>query len=177
MVNSILTRFYRSTELRFKGFEFVDDAARHAYEQLKTADFPILVPHRPGKLTIADKEVEIRKRHRLTYEIPLVFVIADLGDPSDFFLQPLLAVKREDGRVIIHVTRSASIAHVLTAIAIDMSRVGVAPEVHFGWSDENPITANLHFVLFGHGNVPWLVYTLLRQSDLPESQRPRIVVG
>ena len=65
----------------------------------------------------------------------------------------------------------------ITAIAIDMSRVGVAPELHFGWSAENPITANLHFVLFGHGNVPWMVYTLLRQSDLPETQRPRVVVG
>jgi hypothetical protein len=177
LVSSILTRFYRSTELRFKGFEFADEASREAYEKLKVADFPILVPHRPGNWSLAEKEAEIRARHRLGHEIPLVFVIAELGDSSDFFHRPRLEVKREDGRVIIHVCHCVSVAHVIAAVAIDMSRVGIAPEVHFGWSEENPITANLHFVLFGHGNVPWMVYTLLRQSDLPEKQRPRVVVG
>lgn len=177
LVSSILTRFYRSTEFRFKGFEFADEATRDAYEKLKTADFPILVPHRPGKLSISDKEVEIRARHRLGPDVPLVFVVAELGDSSEFFHRPRMRVVRENGRVIIQVDHSASVAHVITAIAIDMSRVGVAPEVHFGWSDENPLTANLHFVLFGHGNVPWMVYTLLQKSDLPETQKPRVVVG
>jgi hypothetical protein len=177
LVSSILTRFYRSTELRFSGFEFVDNDSRALYETLKTADFPILVPHRPGKLSIEEKEIEVRQRHRIAPEIPLVFVVAELGDSSEFYLRPRLQVSRKNGRVIIHVSSCASIAHVLAAIAIDMSRIGVAPELHFGWSDENPITANLHFVLFGHGNVPWMVYTLLRHSNLPESQRPRVVIG
>lgn len=177
LVSSILTRFYRSTELRFGGFEFADAASRASYETLKTADFPILVPHRAGKLTVAEKEAEVRQRHRLAPEVPLVFVVAELGDASEFYLRPRLKLVHENGRVVIQVSSCASVAHVLAAIAIDMSRVGVAPELHFGWSDENPITANLHFVLFGHGNVPWMVYTLLRHSNLPDSQRPRVVIG
>ncbi len=177
LVSSIATRFYRSTELHFKGFDFIDEASREAYEKLKVADFPILVPHREGKLTIGEKEMEIRLRHRLGPETPLVFVTAELGDSSDFFHRPRIEVTREDGRVIVAIRHCVSIAHVMAAVAIDMSRVGVAPELHFGWSEENPITANLHFILFGHGNVPWLVYTLLRQSELPEGQKPRVVVG
>jgi hypothetical protein len=174
---SIITRMYRSTELRFNGFEFVDEASRLDFEKLKTLDFPLLVPHRPGRQTLCEKEIEIRQRHRLPDDKPLVFLIAELGDPSDFYLLPRVQVCREDGRVVIHVSRCASIAHVVAAIAIEMSHVGVAPEIHFGWSDENPITANLHFVLFGHGNVPWLVYSILKNSTLPLSQRPRVVVG
>ena len=54
---------------------------------------------------------------------------------------------------------------------------GGVPEVHFGWSAENPVTANLHFVLFGTGNVPWMVYTLIRRADVPEERRPHVVVG
>jgi hypothetical protein len=177
LATSVLTRFYRSTEMRFQGFEFLDAASREEYEKLKVADFPILVPHRTGRLTMAEKEAEVRQRHRLGPEVPLVFVVVELGDASEFFLRPRLRLTRANGRVVIHVASCASIAHVIAAIAIDMSRVGVAPEVHFGWSDENPITANLHFVLFGHGNVPWMVYALLRRSDLPESQKPRVVVG
>jgi hypothetical protein len=147
------------------------------YEKLKTADFPILVPHRAGKITLDQREKEIRCRHRLTEDIPLVFVVVELGDTSEFLIRPLLEVTRDDGRVTIHIRGCASVPHVLAAIAIDMSRVGVAPEIHFGWSDENPLTANLHFVLFGHGNVPWMVYALLRRSELTEAQRPRVVVG
>jgi hypothetical protein len=177
LVTSIVTRFYRTTELRCPGFDFADERSREDFEKLKTLDFPILVPHRPGRHTLAQKEIEIRSRHRLPGELPVVFVVAGLGDPSEFQHRPVIRVTHEEGRVVIHVTRCASVAHVIAAIGIEMSRVGVAPEIHFGWSNENPLTANLHFVLFGHGNVPWLVYALLRNSDLPESQRPRVVVG
>ena len=54
---------------------------------------------------------------------------------------------------------------------------GAVPEVHFGWSAENPVTANLHFVLFGAGNVPWMVHTLIRRADVPEDRKPRVIVG
>ncbi len=63
---------------------------------------------------------------------------------------------------MIHITRCCSIPHALAAVAIELAKEGVVPEVHFGWSVENPLTANLHFVLFGMGNVPWMVYTLIR---------------
>jgi hypothetical protein len=177
LVISIATRAYRSTELRFRGFEFDTDESRIEFEKLKTADFPILVPHRPGQHTLAQKEVEIRSSHRIPAEMPVVFVVADLGDPSDFFQLPLIRVCREEGRVVIQVSRCVSIAHTIAAIAIEMSRVGVAPEIHFGWSDENPITANLHFVMFGHGNVPWIVYRIVRAAPLPDNQRPRVMIG
>ena len=51
------------------------------------------------------------------------------------------------------------------------------PEVHFGWSVEHPVSANLHFVLFGSGNVPWMVHTLIRRADVPEERKPRVVVA
>jgi tetratricopeptide (TPR) repeat protein len=44
---------------------------------------------------------------------------------------------------------------VIAAISLELSKVGKPPEIHFGWSDENPLAANLRFVLFGEGNVPY----------------------
>jgi hypothetical protein len=32
-------------------------------------------------------------------------------------------------------------------------------------------------VLFGHGNVPWMVYTLIRRANVPEDRKPRVIVG
>jgi hypothetical protein len=176
---SMGTRAWRSTEFRFSGFEFADKATEHEWERLKASDFPVLVPYRPGKhsVTLKEKEIEVRSRHRIPGTLPIVFVQAELADPSDFQHQPRLRIAREDGRVVVHITRCCSIAHAIAAAALELSSAGAVPEVHFGWSSENPLTANLHFVLFGHGNVPWMVFNLIRQSKVAESRKPRVVVA
>ena len=64
-----------------------------------------------------------------------------------------------------------------SAAALEVSRHGVVPEVHFGWSLEHPLTANLNFVLFGHGNVPWMVHELIRKTERDPARQPRVVIG
>jgi hypothetical protein len=78
---------------------------------------------------------------------------------------------------VIRITGCASIAHVLAAAAIELARVGKPPEVHFGWSDESPVPAKLHFLLFGEGNVPWLVHDLIKKAVPDPARRPRVVIG
>lgn len=177
LASSVISRLVRSTELRFEGFEFVDEQSRFLWESMEYLQFPILVPHRPGRRSLASKEEAIRQRHRLTPDMPVVFVESHLGDASDFYQRPLLEVQQQEGRFVLRVTRCASIAHVIAAVALELSKGGKPPEVHFGWSDENPITANLDFVLFGQGNVPWLVHELLRKAVPQPERRPRVIVG
>jgi hypothetical protein len=176
---SIVTRFFRTTELRFRGFEFADDDSRRLWQEVIAQDFPVIVPVRSMDMggCVEEKEGEIRRFHRLPAEMPILFLQAELADPSDFYHTPLMRVTREDGRVIAQVSRCASIPHVIAAAALDVAKCGVVPELHFGWSAENPLTANLHFVLFGHGNVPWMVYELIRAADFPADRKPRVLVG
>lgn len=177
LVMSILSRAWRSTEFRFEAFEFADKASEHEWAHLVAADLAILVPLRPGPQDLRAKEIEVRTRHRIPGALPVLFVLAELADPSDFNHRPLVRVARENGRVVIHITRCCSIPHALAAAALELSKAGGVPEVHFGWSVENPVTANLHFVLFGIGNVPWMVYTLIRRADVPEDRKPHVVVA
>jgi hypothetical protein len=174
---SLLSRTMRSTELRLTRFEFVDDHSRFLWDTLKHLEFPVLVPHRTGRRSIVEKEDEIRSIHRLTPDIPIVFVEATLGDTSEFYHTPKLEIAEEEGRFIIRVQKCVSIAHVLAAIALELSKVGQPPELHFGWSEESPLAANLRFVLFGEGNVPWLVRELIRLAEPDPAKRPRVVIG
>ena len=48
-------------------------------------------------------------------------------------------------------------SHTLAAVALEMAKVGRPPEVHFGWTEESPVSGTLGFLLFGEGNVPWMV--------------------
>jgi hypothetical protein len=174
---SMASRVLRSTELRFHGFEFADDRSRFLWESLVYLEFPVLVPHRPGRRALPEKEAEIRARHRLGPDVPVVFVEASLGDPSEFYQLPRVEVRQEDGRFVVRVTRCTSVAHAIAAVALELSRGSKPPEVHFGWSDEHPFVANLHFVLFGLGNVPWMVRELIRKAEPRPERRPGVVIG
>lgn len=177
LASSFFSRIKRSTELRFNRFEFADSQSQFLWDSLKIMDFPVLVPHRPGRRRLEDKEASIRERHRLPLEVPIIFVEAQLGDPSDFQHSPVMRIYEEEGRFIIKVERCASIAHVLATIALELSRFGDPPEIHFGWSDENPLSAAIGFFLFGEGNVPWRVRELIRKAEPNSSRHPRVVIG
>jgi hypothetical protein len=174
---AFVSRWLRSTEPRFEGFAFADARSKARWDEICALEFQVLVPHRPGAHTLAEKEAEVRRRHRLGPEVPIIFVVAEKGDPSDFLNAPVLRVAEEGGREVIHVTRCASIAHVLAALALAFRHVGSPPELHFGWSDENPMAANLNFLLLGEGNVPWMVRELIRKAEPDAARQPRVVIG
>lgn len=177
VVASFGSRMKRSTELRFVAFEFTDNNSRFLWDSLKHLEFPVLVPHRPGRRGLDDKEASIRDRHRLGPEVPIVFVEAELGDPSEFSQSPLMEIKQDEGRFVIRVTRCVSIAHAIATIALELSRVGTPPEIHFGWSDESATAALFGFFLFGEGNVPWRVRDLITKSEPDPSRHPRVIIG
>jgi hypothetical protein len=35
----------------------------------------------------------------------------------------------------------------------------------------------LHFLLFGEGNIPWLVHELIRKAESNPERQPRVVIG
>ncbi len=83
----------------------------------------------------------------------------------------------EEGIELVQVSRCVSVAHVIAAIGLEMAKIGRPPELHFGWSDESPLAANLNFLLFGEGNIPWMVRALLQKAEPNPERRPRVIVG
>jgi hypothetical protein len=177
LIFSMISRTRRSTELRFEKFDFVDEHSRLLWDALRHLEFPVLVPHRPGHHTIVQKDEQIRRVHRLGPKVPIVFVEATIGDPSEFHHHPMIEVTEEQERFVLKLTRCASVAHAIATVALELSKTGKPPEIHFGWSDESPLVANLSFVLFGEGNVPWLVRELIQRAEPDPAKRPRVIIG
>ncbi|MCS7046045.1 MAG: amino acid transporter [Gemmataceae bacterium] len=177
LVVSIVSRFYRSKELRLLGLDFVDDRSRFLWDSLKMLEFPVLVPHRPGTRSLQEKEAQIRKDHRLTPDVPIVFIEATLGDASEFYQTPQIEIVADEACFIIRVRNCASIAHAIASLALELSKTGRPPEIHFGWSDEDSLWATIGFLLFGEGNVPWLVRELIRDAEPRPERQPRVIVG
>ena len=174
---SLISRVVRSDELRVVRFQFANNDSKFRWNTLQHLEIPVLAPHRPGGRTLDDKERELRIWHHLDDEIPVVFVEVSLGDTSDFFQEPMLDIRHDGGHYIIRVSRCTSIAPALAAMALSLSGTTKPVELHFGWSDESPLKMNLGFLLFGEGNIPFLVKELLRDAQPDEALRPRVIIG
>ena len=175
---SITSRVWRSRELRLKEFRFADDAARMLWTDIcADGGFRVLVPHRPGHRTLDEKEAEVRRKHRIPAQVPLVFLEVHYGDPSEFENAPLISARQEDSRFIIVARDVASVSHTIAQIAIEMSKSGTPLDIVFGWSLGSPLRLAAEFVLFGQGDVPKSVFGLLQQALPDPARRPTVLVG
>jgi len=177
LITSFVSRISRARELRFTGFKLADPGSRLLWDAIRHLELTVLVPHRPGRRTLAEKEAAIRKEHRIPRELMVVFVEVDLADASDFVTEPVIGIFEEEGRYVVKVTQAASISHTIAALALEMAKVGQPPEIHFGWTEQSPLSGVLGFLLFGEGNVPWMVRELLKRAEPNPEKRPLIIIA
>jgi hypothetical protein len=178
VVTSLASRLMRARELRFAGFHFPDPKARLMWDTIRHLGLSVLVPHRPGRRSLQSKEATIREEHRIPSDEMVVFVEVGLADPSEFAPTPELTVVQEEGRYVLRVRNAASIAHTLAAVALEIRVEGKPPPIlHFGWTDETPVSGTLGFLLFGEGNVPWEVRELLLRAEPDPAKRPKVMIA
>ena len=178
MLISFVSRIWRSQELRLKEFRFADDGARMLWTDIcAEGAFRVLVPHRPGHRSLDEKEAEIRRRHRIPADVPIVFLEVHYGDTSEFQNAPIISVRQEGDRFIIVARDVASVSHTIAQIAIEMTKTGTPLDVVFGWSQGSSVKLALEFLLFGQGDIPNVVVDLLDMSVADPSRRPTVIVG
>jgi hypothetical protein len=178
LVTSLASRVLRARELRFAGFHFPDVKARLLWDTIRHLGLSVLVPHRPGRRSLESKEKTIRDEHRIPADEMVVFVEVGLADPSEFAPTPELTVVEEQGRYVVKVRNAASIAHTLAAVALEIRVAGKPPPIlHFGWTDQSPVSGTLGFLLFGEGNVPWEVRELLVKAEAEPTRRPKVMIA
>lgn len=174
---SVTSRALRADEQRTTGFTFQDEHSKFLWDTLKTLNFPVLVPHRPGQLARAEKERLIRHDHHLNPETEVVFLEAEVDDASNFYQTLKIEVIQEENRFVIRATDCASVSHAIAAIAMEMSKESDPPGLHFGWSELDLLTASWNYFAFGEGNIPWKVRELLRRLEPNKERRPRVIIG
>ncbi|BBO34723.1 hypothetical protein PLANPX_4335 [Lacipirellula parvula] len=178
VLSSFISRWIRSTELRFEGFDFANEHSQTRWRELSKRGPRVLAPHRPGLMSLADRRHALLRDYRLAADEAVLFVEVTLGDPSDFYQRPLMRVECEENVEVLRVSHCVSVAHVLAAICLEMCDDETPPpEIVFGWSNEAPLAANLNFLLLGEGNVPWMVRELVLNAGLPAHRQPRILIG
>jgi hypothetical protein len=179
VVTSLVSRTLRSTELRMLGIvpdslaeKFIDDAARYGEVNI--------IANRPGardRKEYEDKLREARQTHHLTANDPVLFLEVDRGDASEFSEMLVMRGARVEGYCVLR-SKSPAIPNAIAALLLYIrDRTGKIPHVYFGWTEGNPVTYLLKFLVFGEGDTAPVTREVLRKAETDPLRRPRVHVG
>jgi hypothetical protein len=179
VVVSLISRALRSTELRVVRVE-PDAEARTFIAEAARGEAVRIIANRPGVGNIAeyeDKLREARDSHHLPADERVLFLEVQPGDVSQF--SEILTVHGVpiDGHRVLR-CQSAAIPNAIAALLLYVrDRTGRVPHVYFGWTEGNPITYLLRFLVFGEGDTAPVTREVLRLAEPDPSKRPRVHVG
>ncbi|MCQ9179808.1 amino acid transporter [Streptomyces sp. IBSBF 2953] len=179
LVTSFGSRVGRAFELRAAevtldetAARFADEAARHGPVQLIANE-----PQEHSTRAYRAKEGEQRAHTPIPGAGRPLFLEVFVRDSSDFTADIDVHGDEKHGVRRLRVsgpTVPNSIAAVLLALR---DRTGQVPHAYFSWTEGNPVSHLIRFLVFGDGEVAPVTREVLRRAEPDPERRPRVHVG
>jgi hypothetical protein len=175
---SLISRVWRSTELRAENIEFDENARLFLAEESQGAIRLIA-----NRLNVGDvqeyflKEKEVREDNHIPPNDPILFLEIKVADASEFAdVIRVKGVQVGDYRILR--AESAAVPNAIAALLIYIrDQTGKIPHAYFGWVEGNPIQYLLRFILFGEGDIAVVTREVLRRAEKNPHRRPAVHVG
>ena len=180
VVTSLISRIYRTTELRVERVD-IDETAQRFIEEAATYPGELhIVANRRQKGDAREyffKEREQREDNHIPPGEPILFLEVDVDDASEF--QDVLEAKgAEVGNYRVLRLQSSTVPNAIAAFLLYLRDVtGKRPHCYFGWTEGNPIVYLFRYLLFGEGDTAPVAREVLREAESDPTRRPAIHVG
>jgi len=178
VITSLISRVYRTTELRVDKVE-LDETAQSFINEATKGDIRIIA-NRCDKGNAEEyklKEKEKREDNHIPEEDPVIFFEVTPGDASDFSGELKVKGCTVDGYRVLR-TMSPAVPNAIAALLLHLrDKTGKIPHIYFGWSEGNPLTYLLKYIAFGEGDTAPVTREVLRQAEDDPEQRPSVHVG
>ncbi|MEH2161326.1 MAG: amino acid transporter [Nostoc sp.] len=175
---SLVSRVWRSTELRTEQIEFDELAGQFLAEESQGAIRLIANRLNTGDaLEYLLKEKEVREDNHIPANDPILFLEIQVSDASEFAdIIKVKGVQVGDYRILR--AESAAVPNAIAALLLYIrDRTGKIPHAYFGWVEGNPIQYLLRFILFGEGDIAVVTREVLRRAEKDPHKRPGVHVG
>ena len=178
VITSLISRVWRSTELRVEKVE-LDDAAREFVRAAARGTVRIIANRRDqgNAAEYQMKENEKRIDNHIPAGEPVLFFEVTTGDASEFSgVLKISGENVEKFRVLRAV--SPAVPNAIAAFLLYVrNETGKLPHVYFGWSEGNPLSYLLKYIAFGEGDTAPVTHEVLRQAEKDPERRPIVHVG
>ncbi len=174
---SVMSRTQRSMELRASHVQFDETAQRFIDEALRYDARIRLIPNHPETRDYSEYErqaQEAREDHHLRPEEPLLFLEVYIDDPSEFDDVIQVCGTEIEGYRILR-AEGAAIPNTIAAIMLHLRDVtGRRPHAYFNWTEGNPFTWMLRFLISGTGEIAPITREILRKAERDPDKRPAV---
>jgi hypothetical protein len=178
VVASLVSRVWRSTELRVDRIE-LDDQAREFIRQAARGIVRIIANRRDtgDAQEYAIKEREKRTDNHIPANEPILFFEVTPGDASEFSGVLQIHGEKVDGYKVLRAV-SPAVPNAIAAFLLFLrDETGKLPHVYFGWSEGNPLSYLMKYIAFGEGDTAPVTHEVLRQAEKEPERRPIVHVG
>jgi hypothetical protein len=179
VIASLVSRVWRSTELRATKVLFDESARKFLTEAVPYGEIRIIANH-PDDRTPREyllKEREEREASNIPTRDPVLFLEVSVRDASDFSGN-VIVTGEQIGEYRVLRVNGTSIPNAIAAVLLAIrDRTGLRPHVYFGWTEGNPLKYLARFILFGEGDIAPVTHEVLRRAESDPEQRPAIHVG
>ena len=178
IATSLISRVWRSTELRVERIE-LDEAAERFIQEASHRTIRIIANKRqagdPDEYFL--KERDVREDNHVPDDVRILFLEVEVCDASEF--ADVLEVKGvEVGGYRILRAESSTVPNAIAAFLLHLrDRTGRIPHCYFSWSEGNPLLFLFRFILLGEGDTAPVTHEVLRAAEPDPERRPAIHVG